>query len=29
VHLAYVLEKTGHALIRAQQWIPPSTSMTR
>jgi hypothetical protein len=22
VHLAYVREKTGHALIGARQWIP-------
>jgi hypothetical protein len=22
VHLAYVRERTGHALIRARQWIP-------
>jgi hypothetical protein len=29
VHLAYVRERTGHALIGARQWIPPSTSATR
>ena len=29
VHLAYARERTGHALIAARQWIPPSTSRTR
>ena len=29
VHLAYVREKTGHALIAARQWIPAEQSMTR
>ena len=29
VHLSYVRDKTGHALIGARQWIPASTSTTR
>ena len=29
VHLSYVRDKTGHALIGACQWIPASTSRTR
>jgi len=29
VHLSYVREKTGHALIGARQQSPPSTSLTR
>jgi SRSO17 transposase len=29
VHLSYVREKTGHALIGARQWIRPSRWQTR
>jgi len=29
VHLSYVREYTGHALIGARQQSPPSTSLTR
>ena len=29
VHLSYVREKAGHALIGVRQWIPRSTSPTR
>ena len=29
VHLSYVRERTGHALIGARQWIRESTSATR
>ena len=29
VHLSYVREKTGHALIGARQWAPASTLPTR
>ena len=29
VHLSYVRASTGHALIGARQWIPPSSSPTR
>jgi hypothetical protein len=29
VHLCYVRERAGHALIGARQWIPASTSPTQ
>ena len=29
VHLSYVREKTGHALIGARQWIPAEQIETR
>jgi hypothetical protein len=29
VHLSYVRERTGHALIGARQWIPAEQTGTR